>query len=124
MVSDVEYRWWATGHDGCIGVDIRPANNLGTYISGTLLYHEGGVHNEAGNWSPEARQIVVTNRIVRRIIEHAITSFGYVPEAVVTKLRLAGLDDVVEWRDEVRAVRRDSPYSMNWISVNCVDMVM
>ncbi len=47
-------------------------------------------------------QIVVTNRIVRRIIEHATTSFGYDPQVRGKELNLKVLDGVVEWGDAVR----------------------
>jgi hypothetical protein len=92
VVNGVEYRWRATGDDGYITVGIWPANNIGAYIRGTLRYHE-----EAGD------QIVVTNRIVRRVIEHAITQRGYHPAVKGKQRNLMNLDDAIAWGDAVRA---------------------
>lgn len=92
VVNGFEYRWRATGNDGYITVGVWPADDVGPYISGNLRYHE-----EAGD------QIVVTNRIVRRVIEHAITHHGYAPAVKGKQLNLWNLDDVIASDDAVRA---------------------
>jgi hypothetical protein len=92
VVNGVEYRWRATGNDGYITVGVWPANNVGAFLCGTLRYHE-----TAGD------QIVVTNRIVRRVIEHAITQHGYDPAVKGKQLNLMNLEDVIAWDDAVRA---------------------
>ena len=108
VVDDVEYRWRATGDDGYISIGIWPSNNIGSYIRGNLRYHEtwpdigNGVRRSAGN------QIVVTNRIVRRIIEHALMNHAYDPNVAGAELNLKVLDDVVRWDDAVRATDRPS----------------
>lgn len=105
VVDEIEYRWWATGLDGYIGIGIRPSNNIGPYISGSLHYHETWIDHGDGSRSSAADQIVVTNRIIRRIIKYAKASFGYDPKERGKELNLRLLDDVVEWSDAVRAVR-------------------
>jgi len=109
VVRNVEYRWRAKGGDGIIRIGIWPANNIGPYIQGNLRYHEtwidkgGGTHMSAGD------QIVVTSRIVREIIEHAIDKHGYNPIRQGEDLNVSGLDDVVKWRSAIRATRRTPP---------------
>jgi hypothetical protein len=46
---------------------------------------------------------VVTNRIIRRIIEHAVTNHAYDPLVKGAELNLKVLDRVVHWDDAVRA---------------------
>lgn len=103
VVNNVEYRWRATGDDGCISIGIWPTNNIGPYIGGNVRYHEAwldcgnGVHRSAGD------QIVITNRIIRRIIEHAIAQHGYDPNVKGVELNLKNLDNTIQWDDAVRA---------------------
>lgn len=102
VVGAVEYRWRATGDDGYISIGIWPANNTGPYIRGNLRYHETWTDNGDGSWSSAGNQIVITNRIIRRIIEHAIAAYDYDPQARGKELNLRVLDDVVKWDDAVR----------------------
>ena len=102
VVSEVEYRWRATGDDGYISIGIWPTNNIGPYIHGNLRYHETWIDNGNGSSSSAGNQIVVTNHIIRRIIEHAKASFNYDPQLRGKELNLRVLDDVVEWGDAVR----------------------
>jgi hypothetical protein len=101
-VGDVEYRWRAAGNDGFISVGIWPTNNTGPYIQGNLRYHETLIDNGDGSWSSAGNQIVITNRIIRRIIEHAIAACSYDPQVPGKELNLRVLDDVIEWDDAVR----------------------
>jgi hypothetical protein len=103
VVGDVEYRWRATGNDGYISIGIWPANNTGAYIQGNLDYHETWTDNGNGIWSSAGNQIVITNRIIRRIIHHAIVAHGYAPQVWGKELNLRILDDVVKWDDAVRS---------------------
>src|SRR4051794_30367341 len=91
-VGGVEYRWRARGDDGYVVIGIWPANDVGPYLKGNLRYHE-----TAGS------QIVVTGRLVRRIIEHAITERRYAPTQPGEDLNLRVLDSVIDWADAVRA---------------------
>jgi len=102
VVAGVEYRWRATGNDGYISIGIWPTNNLGPYIHGNLRYHETLIENGDGSWSSAGDQIVITNRIIRRIIEQAIVIHGYDPQSRGKELNLRVLDDVVKWDDAVR----------------------
>ena len=102
MVETIEYRWRASGNDGYILIGIWPVNNLGPFIQGSFRYHETWIANIDGSRSSAGDQIVITNRIIRRIIEHAITVHGYDPRVRGKELNLKVLDDVVEWDDAVR----------------------
>src|SRR5689334_17163409 len=88
VVHDVEYRWRAMGQDGWIGIGIWPVDNVGPYIHGNLGYHETMVENGDGSSSSAGDQIILTNRIVRRIIEHAIAAHGYNPHMEGKELNL------------------------------------
>jgi hypothetical protein len=102
VVRDVAYRWRATGNDGYISIGIWPTNNIGPFIQGNLRYHETWIDNGDGSWSSAGNQIVITNRIIRRIVEHAVAACGYNPLARGKELNLKVLDDVIEWGDAVR----------------------
>ncbi len=102
VCADVEYRWRATGDDGYISIGIWPTNNIGPYIRGNLRYHETWLDVGKGVSRSAGDQIAITNRIVRRIIEHAVTTHAYNPYAKGTELNLKALDDVIHWDDAVR----------------------
>src|SRR5438552_2700858 len=102
VVDDVDYRWRARGNDGFISIGIWPSNNIGPYIKGNLRYHETWIDNGDGTRSSAKDQIVVTNRIIQRIIQHAITQHGYDPMMKGKKLNLRVLDDVIQWDDAIR----------------------
>ena len=105
VVGEVEYRWRATGNDGYICIGIWPVNNIGPYLSGKIRYHEAWVDNGDGSWSSDGNQIVITGRIIRRVIEHAISRHQYDPNSKGGELDLRVLDEVIEWDDAVRARR-------------------
>jgi hypothetical protein len=102
MVRGVEYRWRATGDDGYISIGIWPANNTGPYIRGNLRYHETWIDNGDGSTSSAGDQIVVTSRIISRVIEHAMAVHDYDPRVLSKELNLEVLDDVVKRDDAVR----------------------
>jgi hypothetical protein len=101
-VQGVEYRWRAKGNDGYISIGIWPTNKVGSYICGNLRYHETYVDNADGSRA-SADQIVVTNRLIRRIIEYAIVEHRYDPNVKSGELNLQVLDQVITWNDAVRA---------------------
>jgi len=105
VVNDVEYRWRATGDDGFISIGIWPANNIGAYICGNLRYYETWIDIENGVRLSAGDQIVVTNRIIRRIIEHAIAKHEYNPTVKSAELNLKNLHHAIHWEDAVRASR-------------------
>ena len=103
IVAEVEYRWKATGDDGYIRIGVWPTNNIGAFIHGNLKYHETWAKVTEGSWKSEGDQIVITNRLVRRIIEFAISEYQYDPRVKGKELNLRVLDDVIKWDDAVRA---------------------
>jgi hypothetical protein len=103
VIRNVEYRWRATGNDGYISIGVWPTNNIGPFIFSSLRYHETWIDNHDGSLSSAGDQIVITNRLVRRIIEHAIMEHNYKPETKGKALNLAVLDKVIKWDDAVRA---------------------
>lgn len=107
VVGAVEYRWRATGNDGYIAIGIWPTNNIGPYLQGNLRYHETWLDNGDGSRSSAGNQIVITNRIIRRIIEYAITVHGYDSQVPGKELNLRGLEDVVKWDDAIRGTSED-----------------
>jgi len=107
VVEGHEYRWKATGDDGYISVGIWPTSNIGGYIHGTLPYDQTWLDMGNGCRSSAGDQIVVTNRLVRRVICHAIAAHGYDPNRKSKELNLRGLDDIIQWDDAVRAPYRD-----------------
>jgi hypothetical protein len=84
-----------------------PTNNVGPFITGTYRYNETWIDNGDGSLFSVGNQIVITNRIIRRIIEHATTAYGYDPQQRGNELNLKGLDDVVKWDDAVRSEKRN-----------------
>ncbi len=108
VVREVEYRWRASGDDGYISIGVWPANNTGPYIKCNLHYDETWIDNGNGSWSSAGNQIVITNRIIRRIIDHAAGVHGYDPQVRGKELNLRALDDVVTWGDAVRGTSNDS----------------
>lgn len=100
VVNEVEYRWRANLNDEAwsIGIVIWPANGIGSLISGS--FHEALAQSREGHF----HGIVITNRIIRRVIEHAITHHGYEPLVRNTELNLKKLDDVIRWSDAVRGM--------------------
>jgi hypothetical protein len=103
LVQGVEYRWQATGNDGYITIGIWPVNNIGPFIRGSFNYHETWINNRDGSSSSARDQIVITNRIIRRIIEHAIIDHHYDPTVKGEELNLKVLDGLIKWDDAVRA---------------------
>ena len=102
----VEYRWSARGDDGYIVVGIWPANNVGAYIRGNFKYHETWIKERERYWKSAGDQIVITNRIVRRIIEHVVAEYGYDPQVKGKDVNLKVLDDVIQWDDANRATKK------------------
>lgn len=109
VANDIEYRWRATGSDGWINLSIWPANGVGPIVCGTLEYGETWVRHPDGSRSSAGDQIVVTNRIVRRVIEHAMAQHGYDPLTAGAGPDLGRLGQIVELGDAERARRRRDP---------------
>jgi hypothetical protein len=82
------------------------------FIQGNLRYHETWIDNGDGSWSSAGNQIVITNRIIRRIIEHARAAHGYDPQVRGKELNLRILDDMVKGDDAVRGGRMNSRWPL------------
>jgi len=105
-VEGIEYRWSANGNDGYISIVIAPTNGIGPRLVGNLRYHETWLPASAG-WRSAGDQIVVTPKLIRRIIEHAVAARGYDPLVRGKEINLMCLDDVIKWDDAVRAGAQD-----------------
>jgi len=101
-VQGVDYRWRATGNDEYISVGIWPVGNIGPFIGGFFGYHDTLVDNRDSSYSTAGDQIVITARLVRRIIEHAITAHAYDPNKKGKELNLKALEGLINWDDAFR----------------------
>lgn len=108
VVQNVKYRWRATGNDGFISIGIWTSSNIGPFIGGLFEYQETHVNKDDGSFSAIGNQIVVTNRLIRRVIEHAITVRQYEPHMKGRELHLGILNSVINLDDAVRAVYDES----------------
>jgi len=72
IVGNIEFCWKATGNDGWISVVIWPADSDITRLVGTFEYHSEfeEKENDKGYYSRTKGQIIITNRVIRKIIEH------------------------------------------------------
>ena len=106
-VDGVEYRWRATGNDGWISLTVWPDGRDGPPITGNFKYHETWVENGRTDHGPcyssLGDQIVITNRLVRRVIELATRDYSYDPDTNGKQLNLRNLDEKVRIDDAVRA---------------------
>lgn len=102
VVHDVKYRWRATGNDGWISLVIWPDDLPGPPIACSLGYDQTSVPMANGAVAL-TRQIVITNRIVRRVIDHAIRDHEYDPRTKGKQLDLRHVDRAVDLSDAVRA---------------------
>lgn len=101
-VEDVHYRWRATGNDGAIDLAIWPADLPHPGIYGMLSYDETKTP-EPGGVIGHSAQLVITNRIVRRIIDYAVAERGFDPQQKVKQLDLGKLDGKIDLTDAERS---------------------
>jgi hypothetical protein len=106
VVGGTEYRWRARGDDGYIVIGVWPANNVGGFILASAGYHETEIDAKKGGIRVNCAPLVVTNRLVRRVIEHAVAVHRYDPNVNAADLGVGRIEDIVGWQDAVRAVRR------------------
>jgi hypothetical protein len=102
VVEDVRYRWRATGNDGWISLDIWPDALPGPVIACTLGYNQ--------TWEPIAsdrwlltKQLVVTSRVVRKVIEYAKRQRGYDPCTKGKPVMLRRLETMIDLSDALRS---------------------
>ncbi len=98
-VDGTEFRWRATGNDGWISVVVWPTRNDRTRLVGSVGYHHVAQEVAEGHHTLH-NQIVVTNRIIRRLILH----YG-VKELLEADRQIdAGrLEEIIEIDDAIRA---------------------
>jgi hypothetical protein len=102
-VQDVRYRWRATGNDNFISVCVWPETLPGAAIVCSVGYHQTRVFRPGLDGVGLRDQIVVTNRIVRRVIEHAIRDRAYDPHVKAKQLDLRCIDEKISLAGAVRA---------------------
>ena len=101
-VDETVYRWRATGQDELIAVNIWPENGVGALISGSIAYHQAVTVSFSGGHTL-SDQLVVTNRLVKRMIEYAIDELNYNPTIKAQACHLRWVEEKIEWQDAERA---------------------
>lgn len=96
---NVKFRWRATGTDWGISLTIWP--EAGRSITCRFDYHHQKTPRENGVVLL-TRQIVITNRIVRRVLIHAVEQHAYAPNGD-GQLQLRDVDDFIDLSDAIRA---------------------
>jgi hypothetical protein len=102
VVDDVRYRWRATGNDGWISLTVWPRDLPGPPIACSFSYDQTSVLLGNGA-SALLHQIVITNRIVRRVIEHATRVFAYDAHTKGKQLTLRKVDKAIDMSDAPRS---------------------
>jgi hypothetical protein len=100
VVRGVRYRWRATGNDGWISLTIWPHELPGARIVCTFGYDQTHVPL-GGGVTALTKQLVITNRIVRRVLEHALKK-GYDPAQKAKQLELGAVDELIDISDAER----------------------
>jgi hypothetical protein len=103
IVEGVAFSWRAAGDDGCITLTIWPDILGGASICAHFGYHETWLPRGGGTYSSAGDQIVVTNRLVRRVILHAIEQFSYDPARKGKLIRIPQVDQRIKIDDAGRA---------------------
>jgi hypothetical protein len=102
VVNDVKYRWRAIGNDGWISLVVWPDDLPGATISCSLGYHQTAT--PIGNGvTALTEQIVITNRIVRQVIEYAVREFDYDPHTKRKQINLRHVDKAIDLSGAVRS---------------------
>ncbi len=72
VIETVEFRWIAAGNDGWIDIYIWPEGRGDIKVIGTFDYHsETNEVPDGGGRLPLVKgQIIITNRVIKKIIEH------------------------------------------------------
>jgi hypothetical protein len=104
-VAETVYRWRATGQDGFISVCIWPENGIGALISGSVGYHRDA--------NPYGDQLVVTNRLVKQIIEYVISQLNYNPNLKAKTYNLMQLEDKIDWMQTQYSIEQTNSNLIN-----------
>ena len=100
VVNGTHYRWRATGNDGWITLVVWPHQHPGPKIACTFDYDQTEVPRGNGVTSLIG-QLVITNRLVRRILLHAIRG-GYDPRTKAPQWNLGRADKLIDIADAER----------------------
>ena len=99
----VPYRWRASGNDGWIDIVVWPASRAGKALTARVDYDQSWSEPTVRGGSHPMRQVIVTNRIVRRLIAFAVSSRGYDASGGGPPLIVGQVDDHIDLSDAVRA---------------------
>ena len=95
------YRWRAIGEDYSISVVIWPSHNDTHEIRCGFGYHE--CRTDADGVVESVPQLIVTNRLVRRVLEYALDQLKYDPDTTADDIAIIDVEDQIDWSDAVRA---------------------
>lgn len=113
VVNGVKYRWRATGNDGYICFTIWPDALPGPAITGNLNYHESLEPKQltaTGHYYyTHNNQIVITNRLIRRIIVTCQSKHAYDPTKTGKEISLRNADAFIDLSDAVQASDNKAP---------------
>jgi hypothetical protein len=104
-VDGVAYRWRASGNDGHIDLTVWPAEGSGAAIECRFAYGEVFSTSTKANGAYERLQgqTIITNRIVRRVLDHAVQAHGYQSSRPGSPFSLGSLDGIVDVWDALRS---------------------
>jgi hypothetical protein len=102
VVHDVKYRWRATGNDGWISLVVWPDDLPGPPIACSLDYFQTRVPTGDGAFLL-TQQIVVTNRIVRRVIDYALRELDYDPRVKGKQVTIRHVDNLIDLSGAIRS---------------------
>lgn len=105
-VAGIEYLWRASGDSGYISVSVWPASLPHRGLWGTLRYDETRTPFELPSGTKgysSSQQLVVTPKIIRRIIEYAVERHDFDPAVKAPQLKLFDLDPHIDTSDVERA---------------------
>lgn len=103
-VGETSYLWRAKGDDYLsVNITIWPADGGGPCITCSLPYGGTWIANGDGSRTYAGDQIVVTNRLIRRILEFVVAEHSYDPNGNGGVLGLGRLESEIDVSDAVRA---------------------
>ena len=102
-VRETVYRWRAIGADYSITLVIWPSHNDTHEIRCGFGYHES--HTDADGVAKSVPQLIVTNRLVRRVLEYTLDNLEYDPNTAAEDLLIKDVETLIDWSDAVRATR-------------------
>lgn len=105
VFNNIEFRWRASGNDGYITVTIWPLEQPGPTIRGTLKYDERFTKGDTyfGCWISDKKQIVVTNRLIRRILIYVCEHNQHSYQERNSEINLGELEKIIDCSDAIRA---------------------